>query len=144
MVRVAPFSTTATTVVWSGLEAFNNEGLVDLRNGHTGDIFQLTGFAFTGSVNSALGVDVAFGPTLTSDKLVIGAAGGQTTVLPTDVTPGAAPTLDLTGTTVVQGTSGTASQLRHAHHFHKRASSTTNSGSMRRTRHVEHIVGVPR
>ena len=51
-VMVAPFSPTATAVTWNGLEVFNNTGLVDLRNGHTGDVFTLNadvgGTAFNG------------------------------------------------------------------------------------------------
>jgi hypothetical protein len=114
-VMVAPFSTSATTVTWNGLDVFNNSGLVDLRNGHTGDIFVLNsatgGTAFNGNAGSQLAVDVDLGPSLSSDKLVVGAVGGATTVLINDVDHGAPAVLNFTGTTVVQGTSGQASNF---------------------------------
>jgi uncharacterized protein YhjY with autotransporter beta-barrel domain len=122
VVTVAPFSPAATTVVWNGLSVFNNSGLIDLRNqdtggslSHTGDIFILNsntgGTAFNGLAGSKLAVDVDLGPSMSSDKLVVGAVSGQTTVLVNDVDPGAPAVLNFTGTTVAQGTSGTASNF---------------------------------
>jgi uncharacterized protein YhjY with autotransporter beta-barrel domain len=115
LVKVAPFSSTATTTNWTGLEAFNNSGLVDLRNGHTGDVFNLTadvgGTTFTGTGSSALAVDATLGLALTSDRMNIGAAAGTTGLIVHDLTPGATGVLNFTGTTVVHGTSGSASNF---------------------------------
>ena len=108
-VHVAPFSTSATTVVWNGLAAFNNEGLVDLRNGHTGDIFDLPGTTFTGSVNSTLAIDANLGSALSADELIIGPAAGSTTVVVNPV--GGPPALNFVGVPVVQATAGTASNF---------------------------------
>ena len=108
-VHVAPFSSSATTVTWNGLEAFNNEGLVDLRNGHTGDVFVLNadtgGTTWTGSVNSTLAIDATLNASLSADELVIGAALGTTKVMVTDVSSGP-PALNFVGVPVVQATSG--------------------------------------
>jgi uncharacterized protein YhjY with autotransporter beta-barrel domain len=109
LVAVAPFSTTATTTVWSGLGAFNNTGLVDLRNGHTGDVFALPGAAWIGSNGSTLGVDASLNNHLASDKLVVGAASGTTVLVVNDLAAGQPGALSLTGTTVVQASSGPAS-----------------------------------
>ena len=88
---VAPAATVATAVTFTGLETTANSGLIDLRNGHTGDSLTLPG-SFVGSGNSTLGVDVAVSPTgSTADKLVIGgAATGSTTIAidPLTSTPG--------------------------------------------------------
>ena len=112
LVMVAPFSSTATAVTWNGLEVFNNSGLVDLRNGHTGDVFTLNadvgGTAFNGLAGSRLGVDASLSAALTSDKLVIGAAGGATALIVHDVSPGSPGAINLVGVTVVDGTSGSA------------------------------------
>ena len=112
VVHVAPFSSSATTVVWNGLEAFNNEGLIDLRNGHTGDVFVLNadvgGTTFTGSVNSTLAIDATLNGSLSADELVIGAALGTTKVIVDDVSAGP-PALNFVGVPVVQATSGAAS-----------------------------------
>ncbi len=117
-VLVAPFSSSAVTVNWTGLEVFNNSGLVDLRNGHAGDIFDLTsdtgGTAWNGTGASTLGVDVAFSANLISDKLIVGAVSGTTALAVTDVTPGQAGMINMTGTTVVQGSSGAASDFTWA------------------------------
>lgn len=82
--NVLPASTTAGTVHLTGLEAFNNSGLVDLRNGHAGDVLS-TSSTFTGSGNSQFGIDVAFanaGSTSLADQLTAaGAITGSTAVL---------------------------------------------------------------
>lgn len=66
---------TATTVTISNLETFNNAGLVDLRNGHTGDVLAMPGAVFTGTGASRLGVDANL-ETGTADQLQIGDATG--------------------------------------------------------------------
>jgi hypothetical protein len=82
--KVLPGATTAGTVHLTGLEAFNNSGLVDLRNGHAGDVLT-TSSTFTGSGNSQLGVDVAIanaGSASLADQLTTaGAITGSTSVL---------------------------------------------------------------
>jgi hypothetical protein len=113
-ILVASFSATPTTTVWSGLEVFNNSGLVDLRNGHTGDVFDLGTAAFTGSGASTLGLDASLSTALSSDKLVIGAAAGKTMLAITDVSLSSIGTVNLTGTVVVDATSGTASNFTWA------------------------------
>ena len=109
--KVAPFSSVATTVTWTGLEVFNNQGLVDIRNGHTGDIFNMPGTIWTGSGHSTLAVDATLEAALTSDKMIIGAANGSTLVVVDDLTPLAPGALNFVGTTVVHGTSGSASSF---------------------------------
>jgi hypothetical protein len=108
-VDVAPFSSAATAVVWNGLTTFNNTGLVDLRNGHTGDTFTLTGANWVGGAGSRLGVDVSLSPSLSADELIIGgAASGTTNVLINDLSPAGPGTLNFTGVPVVHAGSGSA------------------------------------
>ncbi len=109
--RVLGTATTAGTVTLTGLEAFNNSGLVDLRNGHVGDVLVLPG-SYTGSGTAQLGLDVNLGTaTGTSDQLRIGgAATGSTTVsiTPLNTTPAVLSTS--AGTVLVQaGAASTAS-----------------------------------
>lgn len=83
VLAVLPGTTTAGTVTLSGLEQFTNRGLVDLRNGHAGDVLVLPG-TFSGGTGSMLAVDLASGGNgaVTTDHLVIsGAATGSTRVL---------------------------------------------------------------
>ena len=119
LVKVAPFSVTPTTVTWSGLTVFNNSGLVDLRNGHTGDIFNLegnggAGTTWTGLTGSTLAVDATLSASLTSDRMNVGAVNGSTTLVVDDLTPMLPGTLNFVGTTVVHGTSGAASDFTWA------------------------------
>jgi hypothetical protein len=71
---------TPRNVTLTGLETFNNSGIVDLRNGVVGDVLTLPG-SFTGTGASALGVDVGFNTgTTTADRLNVGTAAGSTLV----------------------------------------------------------------
>jgi hypothetical protein len=81
-------TSTAASVAFLGLEKFDNRGgLVDLRNGHSGDVFTLTG-DYVGSGDARLGLDLNGG---SADQLVItGAATGKTKVLLTDISAGSA------------------------------------------------------
>jgi hypothetical protein len=107
VVNVAPFSPSATTVVWNGLAAFNNSGLVDLRNGHTGDVFELPGTTFTGlNGSSTLGIDASLSGSLSADELIIGPAAGTTQIVVNNV--GGPAALNFVGVPVVQATAGTA------------------------------------
>jgi hypothetical protein len=110
-IEIAPASVAATTVTWTGLEAFNNNGgVVDLRQGHTGDVFSMLGTTFTGSnvlaSTSRLQIDATLSFPLTADRMNIGAAAGVTTVQLVDLTPAQPGALDLTGVIVVDATSG--------------------------------------
>ena len=114
--EVAPFSVAPTTVTWSGLTDFNNSNLVDLRNGHTGDVFNLIGNGGVGTIwnglaGSTLGVDASLSASLTSDRMNVGAVNGTTALVVNDTTPTLPGALNFTGTTVVHGTSGSASNF---------------------------------
>ena len=79
--RILPTAVVPGTVTLIGLETFNNSGLIDLRNGHTGEGLAIPGNYF-GSGAAALAIDVGLntGPT-TSDLLTVGgAATGSTAV----------------------------------------------------------------
>ena len=108
--RVLGQSATAGTVTFTGLETFNNSGLVDLRNGHVGDVFAVPG-SYAGSGAAALGVDVLLGTaTGTSDQLRLGGAATGSTVVSINAlnfTPAVLSTA--TGTVLVQaGAASTA------------------------------------
>jgi hypothetical protein len=79
---VLPGTVVPGTVTFAGLNAFNNTGgLVDLRNGHTGDNLVLPG-TYTGSGNARLAIDVNLNTPVTSTDLLTigGAATGSTAV----------------------------------------------------------------
>ena len=79
--RVLANSATAGTITLAGLEAYNNTGLVDLRNGHTGDILSISG-AYNGSGGATLGLDVKLiGVGSTGDQLRIGGAATGSTLV---------------------------------------------------------------
>jgi hypothetical protein len=105
--RVLGTSATAGTVTLTGLEAFNNSGLVDLRNGHVGDVLVLPG-TYTGSGAAQLGLDVNVGTsTFTGDQLRIGGAATGSTVVsitPLNTTPAVLSTS--AGTVLVQAGAG--------------------------------------
>ncbi|MGZ8352947.1 MAG: autotransporter outer membrane beta-barrel domain-containing protein [Allosphingosinicella sp.] len=65
--------------IFAGLEAFNNSGLVEMRDGAVGDSLNISG-AYTGQAGSTLGLDVDF-TAGTADRLIVGgAATGGTTI----------------------------------------------------------------
>ena len=103
--------TAFSSATFTGLEAFNNTGLVDLRDGATGDVLTLTGTTFTGGANSQLGLDVSLA-TGTSDRLVIGTAAGTTSLLLADASAGTTPTLNLGGILLVDATTATAGNFQ--------------------------------
>jgi hypothetical protein len=78
-IRVAPAAGSPTTVTFSGLEAMNSAGTIDLRNGHSGDVLALPGTVFTGSGASTLSVDIDLAAG-TADQLQFGTGAGVTTV----------------------------------------------------------------
>lgn len=73
----------------AGLEALNNSGTIDLRNGVMGHRLVLAGTALTGSGEAALALDLAFANrAATADRLAVGSAAGSTAVtLATSGTP---------------------------------------------------------
>lgn len=79
---VLPSTAAAGTVTLTGLETFNNSGLIDLRNGHAGDVLSTAG-TFTGTGNSTLGIDITInGAASAADRLTVGGAlTGSTQVL---------------------------------------------------------------
>ena len=99
--RVLGGSATAGTVTLAGLEAYDNAGLVDLRNGHVGDVLVLPG-SYAGSGAAALYLDVTPGAAgANSDQLRIGgAASGSTQVALTII--GSSPAVLGTAATLVQ------------------------------------------
>nr|WP_281421889.1 autotransporter outer membrane beta-barrel domain-containing protein [Stakelama flava] len=107
VLAVLPDATTAGSVSFTGLEGTTNTGLIDMRNGHTGDVLTLSG-DFAGSGNSTLGIDVE--PTTdggTSDRLVVaGAATGSTTIVADALS--AAPGSLINGALVVDAGAGTS------------------------------------
>lgn len=116
--RVLGQSTTAGTVTLTGLETFNNSGLVDLRNGHVGDVLALPG-TYTGSGAAQLGLDVNLGSSVfTGDQVRVGGAATGSTVVsitPLNSTPAVLSTS--AGTIVAQagaGSSATAFTLNSA------------------------------
>ncbi|WP_426266450.1 hypothetical protein [Sphingomonas sp. LHG3443-2] len=97
---------------FAGLEAFNNNaGLIDLRDGATGDILNLGTANYTATGNARLGIDVgSANGALTSDRLVYsGTTTGTTTILPTFLTGG--PVIDTTGALVVDAGTVAAGQF---------------------------------
>ena len=94
--------TTAGTVRLLGLETLTNSGLIDLRNGRTGDILSTSG-NYVGS-NGRLGVDANL-TTNVADRLVIGgSATGNTAVFVNRLDTG--PITLGTNTTIVQTGAG--------------------------------------
>ncbi|MEO7687882.1 MAG: autotransporter domain-containing protein [Sphingomonas sp.] len=89
--RVLGASASAGTITLAGLEAYNNSGLIDLRNGHAGDVLVLPG-TYTGTGSAMLNLDVnPGGAGANTDQLRIGgAASGSTQVTLTTVGTNAA------------------------------------------------------
>ena len=109
---------TGTLTAFSGatftnLEAFNNNaGLIDLRDGASGDILNLGATAnYTATGNARLGIDVVgANGVLTSDKLVYGGTTtGTTTVLATIV--GSTAVIDAVGALIVDAGTVAAGQF---------------------------------
>ncbi|WP_165611359.1 hypothetical protein [Sphingomonas jatrophae] len=98
--RIAP---TSGSRAISGVEATANSGLIELRNGMSGDVLTLSG-TYAGSGNSTLGLDVAYGASITADRLEVGGATTGATRIVLQTT-GNAAVLDA-GTTVVQAGAG--------------------------------------
>ncbi|UUR06976.1 hypothetical protein [Sphingomonas glaciei] len=96
---------------FTGLEAFNNNaGLIDLRDGATGDVLNLGTANYTATGNARLGVDVGIANgVFTADRLVYsGTTTGITTILPTFLT---GVVIDTTGALVVDAGTVAAGQF---------------------------------
>lgn len=83
-VQILPGTAVAGKVTFTGLEQFTNAGgLVDLRNGHAGDVLTLPG-TYVATGGARLGLDVSFGAGGSggsADQLVVlGAATGTTAI----------------------------------------------------------------
>jgi hypothetical protein len=106
VLKLAPEAATKGAVSFLNLARFENTGgLIDLRNGHAGDVFTLSG-DYVASGDARLGLDVNG---TTADKLVIqGTATGATHILLTG-NPAAATLLakPLTLVQAVAGSTGT-------------------------------------
>lgn len=80
-VRFTPGAAGPVSRTFTGLETFNNTGgLVELRNGVTGDRLTLPG-NFAGSAGSRLGLDVDLSGSGTADRLIVGGAATGSTAL---------------------------------------------------------------
>ncbi len=92
------------------LQAFNNSGLVDLRNGVAGDVLTISG-PFNGKAGSSLAIDVQMTPNgVATDKLVVGGLTGSTSLQVNSL--GASPGVLTPGVAVVQvGSAATPSAL---------------------------------
>jgi hypothetical protein len=110
-VNVAPTATAATTATVTNLATWNNSGIVSLQNGHTGDVLNLGNAAWVGTGASTLAIDASLTGTITTDKLVVGAASGSTVIAIKDVASAMPASIDPVGATVVQAASGTASSF---------------------------------
>lgn len=108
--NVRPGAVTAGTFTTTGLETFNNtSGLIDLRNGLSGDVLDLGTANYVGSGNARLAVDANFNtPVTTSDRLTTtGTATGSTAVIVNSLgTPAILSTA--AGTTFATAGAGTA------------------------------------
>lgn len=96
---------------FTGLEAFNNNaGLIDLRDGATGDVLNLGTANYAATGNARLGVDVgSANGVLTADRLVYsGTTTGTTTILPTFLS---GVVIDTTGALVVDAGTVAAGQF---------------------------------
>jgi hypothetical protein len=104
------------TVTISNLTQLNNQGLVDLRNGHAGDVLNIAGGVGAGVWNSTagstLGIDANLTGPLVADKLVVGSVtstsvgGNATTILLHDATPSAPASINVVGVPVVVANNG--------------------------------------
>lgn len=97
--------TAPLAVSFTGLETFNNSGLIELRNGTVGDQLTLPG-TFTGSGASTLGLDLASNASgvMSADRLNVGTAAGTTRIqLSIDGTVYATP-----GVTLVQASAASS------------------------------------
>ena len=85
-VRFAVGATGPVSRSFTGLETFNNTGgLIELRNGISGDTLTLPG-ALAGSAGSSLGLDVDLAGNFTADRLIVGGAATGSTALLVDYT----------------------------------------------------------
>ena len=105
--RVLGTSVSAGTITLAGLEAYSNSGLIDLRNGHVGDVLVLPG-TYTGTGAAALYLDVnPGGAGANTDQLRIGgAASGSTQVTLTTV--GTNPAVLGTSAVLIQAGAGSS------------------------------------
>nr|WP_240454596.1 autotransporter domain-containing protein [Caulobacter sp. 17J65-9] len=78
LLQILPGSSTPGTIVFQGLETFDNAGVVDLANGHAGDVFDLSSATWNGEAGSTLELDISGSG---SDTLLVDDATGHTTIV---------------------------------------------------------------
>jgi outer membrane autotransporter protein len=112
--NVYPGAVSATTLNLKGLTTLNNSGTISLANGHTGNVLNLQGAAYTGSGGATLVLDVNLANTAvngsaaqSADLLKVGAISGSTKLALNDIGAGLPGQFNLTGIPVVAGTSST-------------------------------------
>lgn len=102
-ITIGANATSPVKVSLLSLDALKNTGLIDLRNGHGGDVLSLSG-DYTASGQSRLGMDIGAGGV---DRLVIGGmANGKTAVVLGGITPATASLTGDKGPVLVQAGSG--------------------------------------
>lgn len=100
VITIGAKSTAPVSVTLQSLESLKNSGLIDLRNGHGGDLLTLSG-DYSGATNARLGLDI--GPD-GADKLVVGGvASGKTNILLQGVSAQTATLTGDKGPVLVQG-----------------------------------------
>lgn len=93
------------TVTFANLETFDNKGWINLANGTAGDMLAVPGARFTGSGNSLLSLDIAYGATMVTDRLTLGSASGSTIV---DLLPLGGEATFTPGATIVQASAASS------------------------------------
>ncbi|WP_454714368.1 hypothetical protein [Caulobacter segnis] len=102
-ITIGATATSPVKVSLLSLDALKNTGLIDLRNGHGGDVLSLSG-DYTASGQSRLGMDIGAGGV---DRLVIGGmANGKTAVVLGGITPATASLTGDKGPVLIQAGSG--------------------------------------
>jgi len=105
VITVGANATAPTQVSLLQLEALKNTGLVDLRNGHVGDVLTLSG-DYNGSGKARLGLDIGPGGV---DRLVVGdVANGKTAVVLGGITAKTATLTGAKGPVLIEAGAGSA------------------------------------
>ncbi len=91
IITIGAKSTAPVSVSLLSLDALKNQGLIDMRNGHVGDVLTLAG-DYNGATNARLGLDV--GPN-GADRLIVGDVANGSTLITLGVV--SAKTAVLTG-----------------------------------------------
>ena len=106
VVTVGTFSVVPTSATLGGLATFNNTGNINLINGRVGDTLTIAG-NYVGSGGAQLGVDIAPGAAIQSDKLVIGGSASGSTKIVVALPAGSQPIFN-NGMVIVQAGAGSS------------------------------------